>query len=171
MFVNDNFMVKNLCLIFFVMKVGKFSDMCLVSDMVELKEMLCVLLCIVGLFSFLFDVEGLICFLWLIFNLDLMFSLEFQLVLCYDKMCLICDQIIKFGQYVCVKFSDILIGILFEMVDEEDICIVVCGFGVFQYLQKKELWEMVNIIGSFFDDGFQYLCLFIIFGGIFMFDL
>ncbi|MBO0501487.1 type IV secretion system protein TraC [Chromobacterium haemolyticum] len=170
MFVNDNFMVKNLRLIFSVTKVGKPSDTRLVSDMVELKETLRASLRTAGLPSFSFDAEGLIRFLWPIFNPDSMFSPEPQPALRYDKTRSIRDQITKFGQHARVKSSDILIGIPPETEDEEDTRIAVRGFGVLQYPQKKELWEMANIIGSFFDDGLQYPCPFIITGGIFTLD-
>ncbi|MCW3634237.1 TraC family protein, partial [Burkholderia cenocepacia] len=109
-------------------------------------------------------------FLWPIFNPDSMFSPEPQPALRYDKARSIRDQITKFGQHARVKSSDILIGIPPETADEEDTRIAVRGFGVLQYPQKKELWEMANIIGSFFDDGLQYPCPFIISGGIYTLD-
>lgn len=170
MFPNDNFMVKNIRLIFSITKAGKISDTRLAHDMHELRDTLSASLRTANLPCFPFDAEGLIRFVWPILNPECMFSKENLPELRYDSMRSIKDQVTTFGQHVRVKSNDVLFGIPPETDTQEDTRIAMRGFGVLQYPQKKELWEMANIIGSFFDDGLQYPCPFVIAGGIYTLD-
>ncbi len=170
LFPNDNYVVKNIRLIFSITKAGKISDMRLANDMYELRETLRSSLRVASLPSFAFDAEALIRFLWPILNPHYMFSAENLPELRYDPARSIKDQVTLFGHHVRVKSSDVLFGLPPEREDEEDKRIAMRGFSVLQYPQKKELWEMANIIGSFFDDGLQYPCPFIISGGVYTID-
>lgn len=170
LFLNDNFVIKNIRLIFSITKSGKFSDNRLVHDMKELRDTLQASLRTSNLPSFPFDAESLIRFVWPILNPHCMFRSDALPELIYDPSVSIKNQVTAFGQHVRVKSSDILFGQPPETNKETDTRIAVRGFGVLQYPQKKELWEMANIIGSFFDDGLQYPCPFIISGGVFTLD-
>lgn len=170
MFQNDNFMVKNIRLIFSITKAGNISDTRLTHDMHELRDTLRSSLRTSSLPSFAFDAEGLIRFLWPILNPHCMFSKDKLPELRYDPAKSIKDQVSMFGQHVRVKSSEVLFGLPPEKEGEVDTRVAMRGFGVLQYPQKKELWEMANIIGSFFDDGLQYPCPFIVSGGVFTLD-
>lgn len=120
--------------------------------------------------SFALDADGLINFLWPILNPESMFSKEPFPELRYDDGKSLKNQVTAFGQHVRVKANELLFGLPPEKHGDEDKRIAVRGFGVLQYPQKKELWEMANIIGSFFDDGLQYPCPFLVCGGVFTLD-
>lgn len=167
---NDNYMVKNIRLLFSITKEGSNRDTKLVEELYELRETLRATLRTAGLPSFQLNADGLINFLWPILNPETMFSSEYSQELRYDDGKSIKDQVTKYGQHVRVKPNEILFGLPPEREGDEDARIAMRGFGVLQYPQKKQLWEMANIIGSFFDDGLQYPCPFLICGGVFTLD-
>ncbi|CAJ0902998.1 Protein TraC [Ralstonia sp. LMG 32965] len=167
---NDNYVVKNIRLLFSITKAGSFRDTKLVEEMYELRETVRASLRTASLPAFQLDADGLINFLWPILNPECMFSTEPFPELRYDDGKSIKNQVTAFGQHVRVKANELLFGLPPEKEGEEDKRIAVRGFGVLQYPQKKELWEMANIIGSFFDDGLQYPCPFLVCGGIFTLD-
>lgn len=167
---NDNFMVKNIRLLFSVTKAGSHRDSKLVEEMYELRETLRASLRTANLPAFPLNADGLISFLWPILNPEVMFAREPFPELRYDDGKPLKNQVTKFGQHVRVKANEILFGLPPEREGEDDTRIAVRGFGILQYPQKKELWEMANIIGSFFDDGLQYPCPFLVCGGVFTLD-
>ena len=167
---NDNYVVKNIRLLFSITKAGSFRDAKLVEEMYELRETVRASLRTASLPSFPLDADGLISFLWPILNPESMFSKEPFPDLRYDDGKSIKNQVTAFGQHVRVKANELLFGLPPEKEGDEDKRIAVRGFGVLQYPQKKELWEMANIIGSFFDDGLQYPCPFLVCGGVFTLD-
>lgn len=167
---NDNYVVKNIRLLFSITKAGSFRDAKLVEEMYELRETVRASLRTASLPSFPLDADGLISFLWPILNPESMFSKEPFPDLRYDDGKSIKNQVTAFGQHVRVKANELLFGLPPEKQGDEDKRIAVRGFGVLQYPQKKELWEMANIIGSFFDDGLQYPCPFLVCGGVFTLD-
>ena len=167
---NDNYVVKNIRLLFSITRTGSFHDGKLLEEMAALRETLAASLRTASLPSFGLDAEGLINFLWPILNPQSMFSQEAFPDLRYDDGKSIKHQLTAFGQHVRVKADELLFGLPPEQEGDEDKRIAVRGFGVLQYPQKKELWEMANIIGSFFDDGLQYPCPFLVCGGVFTLD-
>ena len=167
---SDNYMVKDIRLLFSITKTGSFRDAKLVDELYELRETVRAALRTASLPAFSLDANGLINFLWPILNPDSMFSPEPCPELHYDDGKSIKDQVTAFGQHVRVKADELLFGLPPEKEGDEDTRIAVRGFGVLQYPQKKELWEMANIIGSFFDEGLQYPCPFLVCGGVFTLD-
>lgn len=170
MFENDNFFIKNLRLVFSVTKQGASNDNKLLEELTELRETVRTSLRTANLPCFAMDAQALIRFVWPILNPETMFSKEPQPKLEYDPSKSIKEQVTAFGQHVKVKAKEVLFGLPPEEEGEADNRVAMRGFGVLQYPQKKELWEMVNIIGSFFDDGLQYPCPFIISGGVYTLD-
>ncbi|WP_459203438.1 type IV secretion system protein TraC (plasmid) [Ralstonia pseudosolanacearum] len=167
---NDNYVVKNVRLLISITKAGSYRDSKLVEEMYELRETVRASLRTASLPAFPLTADGLVNFLWPILNPECMFDQEQFPDLRYDDGKSIKDQLTKFGQHVRVKPNEILFGLPPEQDGEPDNRVAVRGFGVLQYPQKKELWEMANIIGSFFDDGLQYPCPFLICGGVFTLD-
>ena len=167
MFVNDNYMIKTMRLVFSITKAGKWVDKRLVSDLAELRETLQASLRTALLPAFKMDAQALINFLYPWLNPEAMFGVTPLPELVYDPSRSIKEQMTTFGGHVKVKSEEVLFGVPPETDEHEDTRIAMRGFGVLQYPQKKELWEMVNLVGSFFDDGLQYPCPFIITGGIF----
>lgn len=167
---NENYMVKNIRLLFSITKAGSFRDNKLINDMTELRETLRASLRTASLPAYPIDANGLIQFIWPILNPDSMFSGAPFPALVYDDGKSIKDQVTHFGQHVRVNANEILWGMPPTDTEQEDTRIAARGFGILQYPQKKELWEMANIIGAFFDEGLQYPCPFLICGGIFTLD-
>ncbi len=170
LFVNDNFMVKNIRLMISITKAGSCRDSKLVEEMVELRETIGASLKTANLPAFKVDADGLIDFIWPILNPEVMFSEEAFPKLGYDKGKSLKQQVTDFGQHVRVKADEILFGMPPASEEDKDERVAMRAFGVLQYPQKKELWEMANIIGSFFDDGLQYPCPFLVTGGVFTLD-
>lgn len=167
---NDNYAVRNVRLLISITRSGSHRDSKLLEEMGELRETLRASLRTASLPAFPMNADGLINFLWPILNPECMFDPAPCPDLRYDDGKSIKDQVTTFGQHVRVKAGEILFGLPPEREGEADTRIAVRGFGVLQYPQKKELWEMANIIGSFFDDGLQYPCPFLICGGVFTLD-
>lgn len=167
---SENYVVKNIRLVFSVTKSGSVNDSALVESMYELRETLKASLRAASLPAFTMDAEGLINFLWPILNPETMFSKAGVPELSYDDGKPIKNQVTAFGQHARVKADEILFGVPPENEEEPDQRIAVRGFGVLQYPKKKELWQMSNIIGSFFDDVLQYPCPFLVSGGVFTLD-
>lgn len=170
LWAHDNYMVKQVRLLFSVTKTGSFHDSKLVAEMYELCETIRASLRMSGLPAFTLDADGLLHFLWPILNPETLFSKDAFPDLRYDDKKSIKHQVTALGQHVRVKANELLFGLPPEKEGEPDERIAVRGFGVLQYPQKKELWEMANIIGSFLDDGLQYPCPFLICGGVFTLD-
>lgn len=166
----DNYLVKNIRLLFSITKAGSLRDTKLIEEMYELRETLRASLRTASLPSYPLDADGLINFLWPILNPESMFSSEPFPELHYDDGKSIKHQVTAFGQHVRVKAREILFGLPPENEGDEDKRVAVRSFGVLQYPQEKELWEMANVIGSFFDDGLQYPCPFLVSGGVFTLD-
>lgn len=167
---NDNYLVKNIRLLISITKAGSHRDSKLVEEMYELRETLRASLRTASLPAFPLNADGLIHFLWPILNPECMFEQEPLPDLHYDDGKSIKDQVTRFGQHARVKANEILFGLPPEQESDDDTRIAVRGFGVLQYPKKKELWEMANIIGAFFDDGLQYPCPFLVCGGVFTLD-
>lgn len=167
LFPSSNYMVKTMRLLFSVTKTGSLEDKKLCQEMRELHETLRSQLKTSSLPAFSFDAEALIRFLWPILNPEQMFNEQPFPEINYDEGKSIKDQVTPFGHHVRVKHNEILFGMPPESEEEPDRRVAVRGFGVQQYPRKKELWEMANIIGSFFDDGLQYPCPFLISSGMF----
>jgi conjugal transfer ATP-binding protein TraC len=170
MFKSDNYMVKNIRLIFSITKEGRFTDSRLVQDLQELRGTLHAALRTGGMPAFAFDANDLLNYLWPFLNPEAMFSKDDLPVLVYDRTKSLKDQCTTFGQHVRVKAGEILFGQPPEQEGDEDNRVAARGFGVLQYPQKKELWEMVNLIGNLYDDGLQYPCPFIVTAGIYTLD-
>lgn len=170
LFPNENFMIKNIRLMISVTKAGSHTDSKLVEEMTELRETIRASLRTANLPAYTMNADGLIDFLWPILNPEVMFNGQPFPALGYDEGKPLKHQLTDFGQHVRVKADEILFGMPPASEDEEDERISMRGFGVLQYPQKKELWEMANIIGSFFDDGLQYPCPFVVTGGVFTLD-
>lgn len=169
-FQNDNYVIKNIRLLFSVTKTGKLSDRRLINEMHDLRDTLQSSLRTASLPAYSFDADALLRFIWPILNPEAMFSRDAMPELEYDASKSLKTQCTPFGQHVRVKSSEVLFGIPPEGEDDVDNRIAMRSFGVLQYPQKKELWEMSNIIGAFFDDGLQYPCPFLITGGIVTLD-
>ena len=170
LFPSTNYMVKAMKLMFSVTKTGSHQDKRLVQDMWELRETLRSQLRTSNLPAFQGDPVSLIRFVRPMLDPELLFSDETFPEISYDEGRSIKDQVTPFGQHVRVKHDEILFGLPPEKEGDEDKRIAMRAFGVQHYPQKKELWEMANIIGSFFDDGLQYPCPFVICGGVFTLD-
>jgi conjugal transfer ATP-binding protein TraC len=170
LFANYPFVVKQLRLLFSVTKTGSADDRALILQMQELRETLRASLRTAGLAAATFDADALINYLRPIFDPARLFANDAQPALRYDTGKSLREQVTPLGQHVRVKASELLFGLPPDNEGEQDQRIAVRGFGIQQYPQKKELWEMANIIGSFFDDGLQYPCPFLITGGIVTLD-
>lgn len=170
LFANETFMAKNLRLVFSITKTGSPKDRTLISEILEIRETVKAALSGANLPSHTLGAQGLIEFLWPILNPLAMFSGEPLPSLEYDPGKILKNQMTAFGQHVRVTSKEILFGLPPENAEIEDNRIAVRALGVLRYPQKKELWEMANIIGSFFDDSLQYPCPFLICGGVFTLD-
>lgn len=170
LFPASNYLVKSIRVVFSVTKSGSYSDEALCREMLELRETLQAQLKTSSLPAFQLDAEGLIRFVRPILDPALMFSPDSFPDIGYDDGKSIKDQVTPFGHHVRVKHNEVLFGVPPELSRDEDNRIAMRAFGVLQYPQKKELWEMANIIGSFFDDGLQYPCPFVICGGMYTLD-
>ena len=170
LFRNDNYVIKHIRLVFSITKAGKWTDNRCIHEMQELRDTLHASLRTSNLPCFSLDANALMRFVWPILNPHTMFQADAMPDLTYDPNVSIKNQLTAFGQHVRVNASNILFGQPPETEDDTDTRIAARGFGVLQYPQKKELWEMANIIGSFFDDGLQYPCPFLISGGIYTLD-
>lgn len=170
LFSGDNFTVKNMRLLFSVTQTGSHENSKLIEEMTDLRETLHASLRTAHLPAFSLDADGLINFLWPILNPESMFNGEPSSTLHYDEGKSIKEQVTAFGHHARVKSGEILFGLPPEDKGEADNRIAMRGFGVRQYPKKKELWEMANIIGAFFNDGLQYPCPFLICGGVFTLD-
>jgi len=170
LFPSGNYVVKTMRLVFSVTRSGTYQDKRLCHEMSELRETLLCQLKTSGLPAFPFDAAALISFVRPLLDPALMFGNAPVPEMAYDDCKSIKEQITPFGQHVRVKHNEVLFGIPPDTVSEPDKRIAMRAFGVLQYPHKKELWQMANIIGSFFDDGLQYPCPFLICGGIFTLD-
>lgn len=167
LFPASNYMVKQMRLIFSITKTGSYKDKKLCQDLTELRETLRAQLKTSSLPAFSFDAEALVRFLRPILDPKLMFTSEPLPEIGYDEGKSIKDQVTPFGHHVRVRHDELLFGVPPAKATDEDERIAVRAFGVQLYPQKKELWEMANIIGAFFDDGLQYPCPFLICGGMY----
>lgn len=170
LFAASNYMVKGIRLVFSVTKSGSHKDKKLVQEMYELRETLRAQLKTSSLPAYQMDAEALIRFVRPLLDPKLMFGGEKLPEVGYDDGRAIKDQMTPFGHHVRVKHDEVLFGMPPEKAEDEDKRIAMRAFGVQQYPQKKELWEMANIIGAFFDDGLQYPCPFVVCGGMFTLD-
>ncbi|MFN7570483.1 MAG: type IV secretion system protein TraC [Betaproteobacteria bacterium] len=170
LFPADNYTVKNIRLVFSVTKTGSHQDKRLRQELMELRQTLQAQLKTSALPAHAFDAGDLIRFVRPILDPHLLFSQDSFPAFDYDPSRSIKDQVTPFGHHVRVKNNEILFGLAPATDADPDERIAVRAFGVQQYPQKKELWEMANMIGSFFDDGLQYPCPFLICGGMFTLD-
>lgn len=170
LFANDPFVVKRLRLLFSVTKAGTVHDKALVNQLQEVRETLRASLRTAGLAATGLDAEGLINYLRPILDPARLFANAPQPDWRYDASQSLKEQVTPFGQHVRVKPRELLFGLPPAEAGDADTRIAVRGFGIQQYPQKKELWEMANIIGSFFDDGLQYPCPFLVTGGAYTLD-
>lgn len=166
---HENYMVKNIRLVFSITKSGGHHDPKLLEELDELRETLRASLRTANLPAFPLDAEGLLDFLWPILNPEVMFNREPYFERVYDDGKSLKHQMTALGQHVRVTPNELLFGLSPED-GQEDQRVAVRGFGVLQYPKKKELWQMANIIGSFFDDNLQYPCPFLVSGGVFTLD-
>ncbi len=163
-------MVKRIRLLFSVTRAGTPRDHKLIEEMSELRETLRASLRTANLPACALDAEGLVRFLWPILNPECMFTHTPFPDLRYDPGKSIKEQVTAFGQHVRVKPNALLWGAPPEKAGDADTRIAARGLSVLHYPQKKELWEMANIIGAFFDEGLQYPCPFLICGGVVTLD-
>lgn len=167
LFIATNYVVKSIRLLFSVTKTGSMDDVKLCEEMWELRETLRAQLRTSSLPAFAMDAEALIQYLWPILNPEVMFGMAPVPDIVYDDGKSIKEQVTAFGHHVRVRHDELLFGMPPEDQHTPDNRIAVRAFGVQQYPRKKELWEMANIIGSFFDDGLQYPCPFLISGSVY----
>lgn len=170
LFANTNYMVKCIRLVFSITKSGSSQDKKLCEEMAEMRETLRSQLKTSGLPAIAMDADALIAFLAPILNPESMFDDQPSRKVRYDDGKSIKDQVTPFGLHARVKHNELLFGVPPEKEGDPDDRIAMRAFGVQQYPHKKELWEMANIIGSFFDDGLQYPCPFVISGGMYTLD-
>ena len=163
------FSIKKCRLFFSITKTGKPDDQKLLAVMSELRESMQVQLRTSGLPAWPMDAEGLIALMRELMNPADMFRYELPDPVSYDDSKPLRDQITALGQHVRVKNNEVLFGYPPEE-GEEDMRIAVRAFGVRQYPTQRQLWEMVNIIGSFADEGLQYPCPFLITGSMYTLD-
>lgn len=170
LFAGSNYVIKTNRLLFSVTKTGSHHDVKLCQDLYELRETLKAQLRTSHLPAQQLEPADLIRFLQPLFDPKLMFSQDPPPEVGYDDGKSLKDQMTPFGSHVRVNSDAVLFGMPPATDDEKDERIGMRAFGVTKYPQKKELWEMGNIIGSFFDDGLQYPCPFVITGGIYTLD-
>ncbi len=170
LFAASNFMVKGTRLVFSVTRSGSHEDGKLCEEMWNLCEMLRAQLKTSSLPAFSVDASALIGFVRPILDPSLMFTGAPLPAVDYDPGKSIKDQVTPFGHQVRVHHDEILFGQPPASAADADQRIAVRAFSVLNYPHKKELWEMANIIGSFFDDGLQYPCPFLICGGVYTLD-
>ncbi len=170
LFPNSNYVVKRIRLVFSITKTGSSKDTKLCEEMWEMRETLRAQLKTSNLPAIQMDAAALIRFVAPLLDPHLMFDAQPLPKMGYDDGKSIKDQVTPFGHHVRVKHNEILFGMPPEKATDNDDRIAMRSFSVMQYPQKKELWEMANIIGSFFDDGLQYPCPFVICGGMFTLD-
>jgi conjugal transfer ATP-binding protein TraC len=166
----SNFMVKRARLLFCVTRSGSSENKKLCEEMVDLKETLRSQLRTAGLPSFQFDASDLLNFLQPILHPALMFSRERAPDIEYDDSRSIKEQVTPFGHHVRAEHDEIVFGLPPRSKNEPDSRISVKAFGIKKYPMKRQLWQMINVIGSFFDGGLQYPCPFLICGAVFTLD-
>lgn len=170
LFPATNYVVKQLRLVFSVTRTGSSSDTGLCEELSELRELVQAQLKTSHLPAMPMDADALIRFVQPILDPALMFEGEPAPDLAYDDGKPIKDQVTPLGHHVRVAHDELLFGPPPSHPGAPDKRIAMRAFGVVKYPQKKELWEMANIIGSFFDDGLQYPCPFLVCGGTFTLD-
>jgi len=170
LFPNTNYMVKKIHLVFSITRAGSSSDNKLCEEMWEMRETLRSQLKTSNLPAIQMDAAALIKFVRPLLDPQVMFDDQPFPMMGYDEGKSIKDQVTPFGHHVRVKHNEILFGMPPKKAGDTDERIAMRAFGILQYPQKKELWEMANIIGSFFDEGLQYPCPFVVCGGMFMLD-
>ena len=107
---NENYVIKNIRLVFSVTRAGSFDDKVLVENLNELRETLRVSLRAASLPAFSMGADELINFLWPVLNPESMFTGgEFPL-LHYDDGRSIKSQLTAFGHHARVKPNEILFG-------------------------------------------------------------
>jgi conjugal transfer ATP-binding protein TraC len=177
LFHNDNFSIRNIRLVLSVTRGSKGTSKSssyaddnkrLFRNMAELKSSLKATLGTAHLPSRVMNAEDLINFLWPILNPDYMFKSEPMDRIVYDDGKSIRDQLVRPGQRVRANIK----GLLFGEEDENDpySLIEMKPLTVLSYPKEKRLWEMTNLIGSYYDDGLQYACPYVITGGIWTLD-
>ncbi len=167
---SSHFVVKQIRLLFSITKSGSHQDPKLIEDMMNLRETMHAALRTASLPAVSMDAERFIRFMWPILNPQSMFTDEPFPTLHYDEGKSLKDQMTAFGQQVRVTSNEILWGAPQEQAEEPDTRIAARSFGILQYPQRKELWEMADIVGAFFNDNLHYPCPFLICGGAFTLD-
>lgn len=169
LWAGDNYTIKNIRLVFSVTRDGSFTDSQLIEELFDLRETLNTTLRTAALPAFAMNAEHLIDFVGPLLNPEGMYITGAFDGPQYDPGKSIKEQLTALGQHVRVTPSEMRWGKPPER-GEEDKRIAMRAFGILRYPERKELWEMGGVIGSFFDDGLQYPCPFVICGGMFTLD-
>ncbi|MBS2132341.1 type IV secretion system protein TraC (plasmid) [Burkholderia thailandensis] len=170
LFAGRNYSITDKKLVFSIVRQGSHTDVKLVDEMHNLQDVISATLRSANLASRIMGPDDLLRYLWPILNPEVMFNGESFAHLEYDDTRAIRDQLTAFGHHSRVKPDHLLVGLPPEDRGAADERIAVRTFGVHQYPKKKELWEMHNIIGSFFNEVHQYPCPFLITGGVYTLD-
>ncbi|WP_080430244.1 type IV secretion system protein TraC [Burkholderia ubonensis] len=160
------FAVRRFRLVLSVTRSGTHDDPILVEQMHDLQATLLSSLRTGNLPARSMDADGLITFLFPIFNPEYLFNDDPLPDLRYDPTRPIKEQITAVGHRARVRTTEIVFGVPPADDAERDTRVAVRAFGIQRYPAEKRLWEMSNIIGSFTDPELQYPCPFLICGGV-----
>lgn len=169
LFQNSNYMIKRPTLLLSVTRQGNYTDEKLVTQMFTLCGQLMASLKSAGFPSVIVNPNGLIRILYPIFNPEVLFNDEKLPPSVYDDGKPIKEQITKLGHAAEVRRQHVLFGDVPEQ-GRPDERIAMRTFGIMRYPQRKELYEMGDIVGAMYDDTLQYPCPYIITTGIYTLD-
>lgn len=176
MFLGSNYSIKKTTLILSIYTKSEIENRYKVEEIINLRESIVSNLKSAYFQSEVLNPNGLIRFLWLIFNPECMFGEELRLGdINFDTNKLIKSQVTQLGKVLTVRGKDIVFGELDGDSDEDydinkDNRICARTLGVQRYPKWKTLWQMEKATGDFFNNTLQYPCPYLITAGIYFLD-
>lgn len=174
-FLGSNYSIKKTTLILSVYTKQSIDNKYKVEEIINLRESIISNLKSAYFYSEVLNPNGLIRFLWLIFNPEYMFGKELKLgEIGFDANKLLKNQMTELGRSVTVRGREIVFGELDGVDDDYDINkddrICARTLAVQRYPKWKALWQMEKATGDFFNNTLQYPCPYLITAGIFFLD-
>lgn len=163
MWPDENFTVSHYRLVLSVSRRGSASDARLVERLADARDRVRTVLKTAWLPATPLDAQGLIDFLWPIVNPDTMYARVPITPPVYDPQRPLKTQVVRMGQTVRVRAQG-LTYVSTDPGDREDI--ITRTFTVSAYPRRRELHEMVNLVGSLYDANLRYPCPFLISCGV-----
>lgn len=176
MFLGSNYAIKKTTLILSVYTKHSLDNKYKVEEIINLRESIVSNLKSAYFHSDILNPNGLVRYLWLIFNPEYMFGKELKLGdIGFDTDKLIKNQVTQLGCVMTVRGREIVFGELdgeddshYEINKDERIC--ARTLSVQRYPKWKALWQMEKATGDFFNNTLQYPCPYLITAGIYFLD-